>query len=48
MLRPPLARQDDDVEAQLMRIVSTSSSDDDRLRQELETGVQAARAAGYL
>jgi tetratricopeptide (TPR) repeat protein len=48
MLKPPLCRQREDVEAQLRRIAATGGGDPAMLRQELDRGIEVARAAGYL
>lgn len=48
MLKPPLARQRENVEAHLRRIVAASDGDPAELRRELDLGIDAARVAGYL
>jgi tetratricopeptide (TPR) repeat protein len=49
MLQPPLSRQREDVEQQLLRIAATASGGDPaEVRQELDRAIEVARAAGYL
>ena len=48
MLEPPLSRQRDDVEQHLRRISAARGGDPAELRRELDLGLEAARAAGYL
>jgi hypothetical protein len=48
MLEPPLSRQRDDVEQHLRRISAARGGDPADLRRELDLGLEAARAAGYL
>jgi hypothetical protein len=48
MLQPPLSRQRDEVEQHLRRIAAARGGDPGELRRELDLGLEAARAAGYL
>jgi tetratricopeptide (TPR) repeat protein len=49
MLQPPLSRQREDVEQQLLRIAATASGGDPaEVRRELDRAIEVARAAGYL
>jgi hypothetical protein len=48
MLEPPLSRQRDEVEQHLRRIAAARGGDVGELRRELEHGIEAARAAGYI
>jgi tetratricopeptide (TPR) repeat protein len=48
MLQPPLSRQRDEVEQHLRRISAARGGDPAELKRELELGLEAARAAGYL
>jgi len=49
MLKPPLARQREDVEEQLHRIAAADSGGDPaEVRRELDRAMEVAHAAGYL